>query len=206
METSKTKKCTICKITKDIGLFRKRKDRKLTHKSECRECENRIKKEYRRAKDGLISRIYENQVSHSKKRNHPKPSYTKQELKEWLFSQSLFHKLYDNWKRLDYQKEYIPSVDRKDNHIGYTMDNIQLMTWAENNDKGYRDKRESNITIASKPQKIVMQFDKDMNLIKEFVSVSEASRYTNVAQQNISKVCIGERKTASGFKWAFKNE
>lgn len=70
-------------------------------------------REYRQSKIGVIGQMYRNQKASSKKRGHNPPTYTKTELEEWAFSQPKFHILFDNWKRLDFQKNYIPSVDRK---------------------------------------------------------------------------------------------
>lgn len=97
--------------------------------------------EYTRSKKGLISDLYGAQKSSSKRRGHNKPTYNLQELREWCFSQEIFHILYDNWKRLDFQRGYRPSLDRIDDRLGYTMANIQLMTWDENNKKGNLSKR-----------------------------------------------------------------
>ena len=52
--------------------------------------------------------------------------------------------------------------------------------------------------------KIIRQYDKDMNLIEEFPSLSEASRQTNINLQNISSVCLGKNKSAGGYFWKYK--
>ncbi len=96
---------------------------------------------YQKSKKGLCSKIYQNQRLNCRRRGKANPTYTMQELREWMFSQKKFHILFDNWKRLDYQKDYSPSVDRIEDDISYTMANIQLMTWAENNKKGYDSRR-----------------------------------------------------------------
>jgi hypothetical protein len=54
--------------------------------------------------------------------------------------------------------------------------------------------------------KSVHQFTKDGVFIKEFGSVSEASRATGIFTSHISKVCGGKFKTAKGYKWKFKDE
>ena len=89
-----------------------------------------------RSKDGLIRRIYNRQRHSSKSRGHPMPEYELSWLKMWVSSQPKFDKLYDNWVKNNYNKNYTPSIDRKDNKKGYLKDNIQLMTRKENNDKG----------------------------------------------------------------------
>lgn len=91
---------------------------------------------YERSKEGLVARIYGCQKSPSKRRGHPAPTYSKEELKDWLFSRPQFRILYDNWKRLDFQTSYKPSVDRIYDDLSYTMSNIQLMIFRDNIAKG----------------------------------------------------------------------
>lgn len=107
---------------------------------------------YNRSKKGLVSKIYGSQKQHSKSRHQNLPTYSKEELKEWLYSQPLFHVLYDNWKRLDFQKMYVPSVDRINSKISYTIANIQLMTWKENYEKGSKEKSSGKNHYSLKPK------------------------------------------------------
>ncbi len=165
----------------------------------CKACEKLDKKLYHRTKLGLVTTIYSNQKKKSKKRGHPLPTYSKTELKEWLFSQEHFHVLYDNWKRLDFQSVYVPSVDRKDDYIGYTIGNIQLMSWGSNNTKGHSDRKTGK---NNKANKTVYQLDKDKNLINTFHSISEAFRATGVSRAGIHSVLSGECKYAHGFIWS----
>lgn len=51
----------------------------------------------------------------------------------------------------------------------------------------------------------VLQYDKNLNLIKEYNSVAEASRETKICNQNIHHCCRNERKTAGGFIWKYKD-
>lgn len=50
----------------------------------------------------------------------------------------------------------------------------------------------------------ISQLDLMGNLIESYPSIHEAGRLTNIAWQNISKVCRGLRTTAGGFKWQYK--
>lgn len=165
----------------------------------------RIKKYYR-SKKGLLARIFNSQGFNSKCRNHDLPSYTKQELENWLFDQKLFHKFYDNWVRSDYKKDLRPSIDRKDDNLPYFIDNIQLMTWGENNKKSHKDMRSGKLIVTSNPQKPVIQYDKQGNFINEYLSVNQAGRETKISTSRISLVCNKKKwhKTAGGFKWNFK--
>ena len=98
---------------------------------------------------------------------------------------------------------YVPSVDRLEDSIGYSFGNIQIMTWAENKAKCYRDVRSGKLTNGRNPQKKVLQMDKSGKLIKGFVSVRQAERETGLDGSSISKCCRGERLTVEGFTWKY---
>lgn len=198
------KKCIGCKEFKSLDEFNKNKNKKDGLKIYCKSCCSKGRKEWFRTKNGLISRIYRDQNINSKRRSHPLPSYTKQQLKEWAFNQNLFHKLFENWIKSGYIKNLVPSVDRKKDNLPYFLDNIQFMTWEENNEKGYADTRSGKLIHGHNPQKPVLQYDKQGNFIIEFVSVQQAGRKTNICATNISKVCNGDRQFAGGFKWEHK--
>lgn len=191
------KQCFRCKKYKNRNQFNSdvQKKDKL-----CSICKNCNKKE-NRSKHGKIVRIYRNQVTRSKRRKHPLPTYSKQELIDWCISQSLYHKLHKIWKEAGYNKWLSPSCDRIDDYKPYTLDNIQLMTWVENHKKATDDTKNG---LLNKRSKGVFQYSMKGLLINEFYSMKEASRTTEVHQQNISKCCNGKRKSAGGFKWEFK--
>lgn len=105
----------------------------MTQQEMKRECNRR----YNRSKKGVVSRLYGQQKTSSQRRGHNPPSYTKEELKEWLYKQPLFHRLYSNWEKSDYASNLKPSIDRVDSDKGYAFTNIQLVTWEQNNRKGY---------------------------------------------------------------------
>jgi len=96
-----------------------------------------------------------------------------------------------------------PSIDRINNNKGYSFDNIQIMTWAENKAKGHRDHKSCKLQIDQKP---TCQFSLDGKLIKEYPSQSQASRETKIHKVNISKCCLGKREVAGGYRWEFKNK
>lgn len=53
---------------------------------------------------------------------------------------------------------------------------------------------------------MVLQYDKDGNLLNKFYGISEASRESGLPIQNISKVCKGKRNSAGGFIWRYEKE
>ena len=52
--------------------------------------------------------------------------------------------------------------------------------------------------------KSVLQYDKDMNLISEYISIRDAERRTNINRLNISKCCNGKVKSSGGYIWKYK--
>lgn len=53
--------------------------------------------------------------------------------------------------------------------------------------------------------KTVIQFTKEGTFVAEYESALVAKNITGIDSSNISKCCLGERKSAGGFKWAYKN-
>jgi len=148
---------------------------------------------YIKTRNGLIAKIYGAQKYNSKRRGHIPPNYTKLELRVWVLSQPNFEQLYSDWVASDYDKMMIPSCDREDDDLPYTLDTLTLMTWEENDDKG---------RVAKK--KYVIQYTLDDILIKKYSSQKEAENKSGVSRSNISKCCRGKRKQAGGFKWKYK--
>lgn len=54
--------------------------------------------------------------------------------------------------------------------------------------------------------KVILQYDLQGNFIKEFPSVSEASRELGKSQANISKCANGFKNQAYRFIWKFKGQ
>lgn len=56
-----------------------------------------------------------------------------------------------------------------------------------------------------KNMKSVMQYDKEMNFINEYESISETSRQLNIRKSDITSVLHNRQKTAKGFIFKFKD-
>ena len=63
----------------------------------------------------------------------------------------------------------------------------------------------SKNALKANPEKSVLQYDLNMNLLNEFKSLAEAARSINGNHGNISMCCQGKRKTAYKFIWKYKN-
>lgn len=193
------KKCNTCKIIKELIEFGKDAQNKNGIKSCCKYCNNIATKNYKKTEDGVISQIYSDQKGNSKKREHELPTYTKEQLKTWLYKNN-FKELFNTWVTSGHKTKLRPSVDRLNDYKSYTMDNIQLVTWKENEEKGNNDRKSG---INNKKSKIVFKYSKENVFIKEYYSMSEAGRRTGVSVVSICNCCKGKHKTAGGFMWKY---
>lgn len=142
---------------------------------------------YLRTKDTLIRRMYNRQVHSSKERNHPRPSYTLEWYKDWCMKQDLFHRLYDDWVKNNYNKKFTPSGDRIDIKKPYTKDNIQLLTWDENNKKSHTE-----------AYKKLFRYDLNGKLIKVYNSINSIKKEFKISHINYY---INNKKAFLGSLW-----
>lgn len=97
-----------------------------------------------------------------------------------------------------------PHVNHKDgNQLNNKLSNLEWVTQGINTrhaiDMGMTDPRTRHPDMAEIEQQDLMG-----NPIRSFMSLHDAGRETQIAWQNISKVCRGLRKTAGGFRWVYK--
>jgi len=59
--------------------------------------------------------------------------------------------------------------------------------------------------MSCEPKK-VYQFDKELNFIKEFKSVNQASKQMNIPRRNIRYVCEKLRDSSGGYIWSYERE
>ncbi len=199
------KYCPKCNKNKDYSSFNKAKHRDGRPKlsSWCKECTKKKSSEYMKTKAGVITGIWRNQRANAKARKMSTPSYTKEWLSKWLLNQPLFHKLYDEWTESGYKKRLKPSVDRIDDYKSYTKNNIQLMTFKENNDKAHSDKFNG---LNQKQTITVEQYTKDGDFICEYYSYANASRETGINKSCIRECANGTQSHAGGYIWIKKDK
>jgi len=124
--------CKYCNELLPLSRFGKNNARANGVDYKCRPCNRLLRRDYFKTKGGVITDIYSNEVKSSRERNISPPHYTKKELKLWLLSNPLFHTLYEEWVASNYTSSFKPSLDRRDDMLGYSFDNIILCTWGEN--------------------------------------------------------------------------
>lgn len=158
----------------------------------------------------FISRTYAAQLTRSKLRGHKPPDYSKEELRKFILSYPGFRKLWRNWKKSEQDRMLVPSCDRLDDNIGYTLSNLQIVTWSENCRKK-RNKSErsySNPTDRSRrPTRGVMQYDISGEFIAEYYSAREAAEALGLKSKgHIGSSCAGNKKSYCGFIWKYKKD
>lgn len=184
--------CTVCNQIKELGSFYKDKRKSDGLQMECKSCNSARTRAYFRTKAGLLTQIYGSQRSNSKPRGHQPPAYTKDKLQVWMLEQDIFHKLYKKWKKSGYKKMLSPSVDRLDDSKGYSFDNIQLLSWQQNKDKGYESREVP-----------VIQFNAEGNEIRHFKSAAKAAKEVGCHSGDITKCCNGKASTAGASYWGY---
>jgi hypothetical protein len=137
---------------------------------------------------------------------------SKTEFINWLYENG-FARLYMSYKENDYRKDLAPSVNRLDDYKPYSKENIELVTWEENNIKG----RQSPKTRERVYQKLgdiakklferpVIKKDLDGKILATYKSVTEAAQMNKTNFSNISRVCRGVKKTHHGYIWQYMSQ
>lgn len=117
---------------------------------------------------------------------------------------------------------FISNVENKPtvNHIDGNKHNnrVENLEWCTNKEQtahalkiGLIDNKNRDWSKFAKAgqdanSKIVYQYDLNDDFINKYKSISEASRQTNTNHSNIIMCCKGQRKTAGGYKWRYKEE
>jgi hypothetical protein len=138
----------------------------------------------------VIGKIYSSQKSSSIKRGHPMPDYTLEEFIEWVCNQPNFKKLFKDWKESGQKTLLVPSADRLDDSKPYTLDNIRLITWAENLAKHHK-----GINV------LISKYTLDGKFVKTYNSVLEAAIDTNGFCQCIGKAARNKSRFAYDHLW-----
>ena len=206
------KHCSKCKQSLPLSSYYKNNKGALGVTAQCKECTSTTKLGWKystpterrdrdRTKDGMIDRIYFSQLESCKQRGCIPPSYTKQELYDWMLKQDNFKNLFNTWVTSDYLKDLKPSIDRLDDYISYTLDNIRLVTWKDNMLKAAHDRKEG---INNKANNTVNMLTLSGVFIKQFHSANAAARAIGKEKgAAIGQVCKNKRYTAYGYKWEY---
>jgi hypothetical protein len=116
-------------------------------------------------------------------------------------------------------KDNKPYINHKDgNKLNNAIDNLEWCTQSHNMKEAFRlglahswcgtkygiEHPNYKFRGKWKTQKKVVQYDLELNTIREFNSATEAERDFGYSCGHISECCRGIRKTACGFIWKYK--
>ena len=152
---------------------------------------------YRKTQRGVITNIYHKQIYHCKHRGSPVPTYTLEQLQNKFLNKRTFRRIYLKWRGSNYDMQLKPSIDRIDCLKPYSLENIQVLTWAENR---YKQRFELGRIRARAVYCLA-----GGALVATYKSVTEAVRATGLHQGNISSCLHGARKTCGGYVWSYQN-
>ena len=170
----------------------------------CKSCLSILRTEKNRSIHGLALKMHTTQRRNSKMRNHPQPTYSPNELEQWLVNQPNFKALYDRWVKSDYDRQLVPSADRLDDSKGYSFDNIRLVSYRDNRE-AYSKQKIAGVAY-KQDTKPIYQYDMTGTFIKEFYSITEAVRELGVISNAVSKVCQGRLNQHHGWIFKYKDE
>jgi len=195
---TRTKKCSLCNEVKPRSEFYTKDKAKKKLSCRCKLCDHERVLKKQRSLHGLPIAILSRQKYRSKQREHPMPNYSGEELREWMLQQEKYHTLHREWVASNYNKDKAPSVDRINDYLPYTIGNIQLMTWKENDLKHHSDRKTGR---NNKTNKAISQYSLNGDYIRTFHSIQEAGRTIKGNPSHISAAARGKHKHARGFKW-----
>lgn len=178
--------CHTCNVFKSI------KNVKLNL---CQNCWHKVKRKtqpeffLRTRYTELVQRcINPNTNKHTYKCYYGKTFCTREEFLNKFLLDPIFLSLFHNWQKNNNIINLCPSIDRINNKLDYSIDNLQFLTHIEN------IKKDKIIAINCYHKNI---------FVRKFESQSEASRQLNLEQSNIWKVLNKERKTTGGYYFEY---
>lgn len=84
------------------------------------------------------------------------------------------------------------------------IENLEWVTNKENVHHAWDNGLNQRSAKAGVPRKVVEQLTLNNEFIREYESASEADRQTNSYRGTISACCLGDRGSAKGYKWRYK--
>lgn len=102
---------------------------------------------YEKTINGFLMRVYRNMKSRvagvTKNKNHlylGLEILDKKEFYEWSKLDKSFNRLFRKWEKSGYERVITPSIDRIDSSKGYSLGNVQWITFSENCKRGASSK------------------------------------------------------------------
>lgn len=123
--------------------------------------------------------------------------YSLNELHERFLNDKKFIRLFKEWVKSGYNMQLKPSIDRINYKKNYYIDNIHILTWAENR---YKQRMEFKGIRARRVFQIL-----NGGVVKTFKSVSDTVKKTGIHQGNLSSCLHGKRNHVAGYEWSYEN-
>ena len=181
--------CNECNVLKPLNEYE-------PGRGKCNDCRKAYKLNYYRTKEGLLKKMFNSQIQRTNKSGMIH-NYSFDEFKNWIYTNN-YEELFYNWKESGYKTTLVPSVDRINNFKGYTLDNIELVTWAENRRRGHADRKSGKLFVNNRP---IIRYDSRTKILGYFHSTREAERNTRVDHSSISRCISLGKKDKDGFYW-----
>lgn len=169
-------------------------------------------KTYRQKRKRIIGGWYTKTYNRMKHDNMVKFNlelpFSKDDFIHWINTnyKEKFDNLFNDYVKSDCDKYLNPSIDRIDDYKSYTFDNMQLITWRDNDIKGSKGiKNKTNCAEMGKKycSKVVIQYDENMKEIMRFSSTHEVERILRIDSNLVAKACR-EGFKSKGFYWKYK--
>jgi hypothetical protein len=129
------------------------------------------------------------------------------DFEKWIIDNNFkkFYELFFKWANSGYITDLCPSIDRINCYEEYNYTNIQLITWLENKEKGWTEKKEMAISAMNDmTKKAVIKLNIQGEYLDRYESLSEAGRKNDMSTGDICNCCQGKRKTAKGYRWIYE--
>ncbi len=162
---------------------------KYRQQKQCLSCRNTLSS-FTKEQATIIKRLNSHCRYNARKRNMQLPFWSSSaELGQWLKTQPRWPILWEAYEQSGYDPNLAPSIDRLDNSKSYTEENIELVTWEENNRRGHEYTKECLNKYGA-----VSVYYTTGEYIDTFVSISDAENQLQCP--NLLKVLKQERKQA----------
>lgn len=154
-----------------------------------------IRSNYDKTAVGVFTRIWGKQRSKSKERGHPMPEYSKVWMINWCYEQG-FDVIFRLWVASGYDKNMKPSIDRLDDSIPYTKNNIQMVVWYINNHKPLSYVKTSVVKV-----KTILCYDLEDKVIGSYVTLQEAADDNSCSINSVVTSLKGHTLKKFAFKF-----